>query len=513
MYKPFLKLLCLVAIFVWPKKMWSQLDYQYDPIGSRTVQMIYNNKPPLSQSTSTQNAPIPYFTSFFIIPETGYYINQYQNPQLVFPEHTFAAPGTYTGILYFSDRYSEPPPPPPSIVVNTINFNIASSAQAIKTPTSMNQVLTNNDLVYIDTNHHLIGGKKNIYAISFKPSSAGKLHFFYGAKVAQNIVRPSLATTFSNTNAYLINQASSPVPAPGAVIPFDGAHNPVTRFHHHFAQVMSYEIQGDLPVEVQQSNNGIESRVFYVFDHADNLIVDQEFAFMAVLTSPTAMPYDLSQPVKEGQDYLANATTNTWQIDQSNIVDFHFIKQKVRLPGDPNSLVLTDDCQCCASDSLKGYLLSYTFEFCNEGDGLAKAATVDFKDVDQVFSCIEAASTKYPINDTGTAWSLDMTSDPLENLRITENKKRSCAQVTFLATTNSVGTALINNSQRINATACTTFLPGTATVCASSVAEPAPEKNCSLGCNCVSCGWRPPWWGVVGVVGIILLVVYYRRGN
>ncbi|HFA52075.1 MAG TPA: hypothetical protein ENJ95_23915 [Bacteroidetes bacterium] len=444
---------------------------------------------------------------------SGYYYNISDDAAVpAFSKYTFNKSGNYDIYAYVSERYDDPKPPSYNGLLTAGPVSVNSSSNL---PNQLNDPFLNiNYRIMVDTNHLIMEGKKNVYALLLKPPSSGHVHFFYNSLVAgPKSYVPSNILNFNAFHKTALNQSS---PSDGYVRQnIDNGNS--TTFYNYFNKAITYPING-------LEDTLDERRLFYVLDNSPGLFVGDKYAFLAVLTSQRSVPGSAILPGGNGQQIIDAATSNTNKILNEEIVGYHYFEQKVLEPNDPNKLQLEEICYCC-SDENKAYRFTYKFEFCNDGLGAATGAIVSFLDSLDDFKCVEivdwepnAKLENQPVKTASDPYldEWEMGDLLLEPTLASTDKKRSCVTLTFEAVTNDQGTPKAKTGRVFSARACATLSPGgnVQQACAWDNSELAAVA-CVGPCPCTYC-FSPNWWVIAAAVGIVLFSLFYfvtRRKN
>lgn len=406
----------------------------------------------------------PYYTTMLFLSSGHYLIDSIPAGDVMsvvkLPDHLTLGKemGDKTSLnayMLYSERYNNPPPPRSSSMSTSVNpakINAKPNFGSFK-----NHTKKFND-VFIESNHGLLDGRTNGYAVSFRPVSDGTLYVFYNRKKTGGDAKDTETLTYDS-----LNQPTRPYyqhsPAINDLSPF-GNHIALFNGTGKFNSVLIYAVD---EMEFELGKDSIDSRLFFNLENHNLKGTENTYDMLAVLTSSPGGVQAFSDK-SPGYDIIKNATRGFFDINEEKVVGFYLLNQPTLLPKDPNSLTLIESCRCSDMlDSFEIFNMTYKFKFCNKSDtgeiAPATEATITiendwnhFQDCDTVISYdpVQAILQK-----RGKGIYV-MDSLELKDLNLTRDTNSSCAELSFKVFTKPG----INLRDFLRLRTCASFLKG-----------------------------------------------------
>ena len=462
---------------------------------------------PTLESIDPTGEIAPYYTGFLVLSNGHYAIyDSLFNNEFSLPLQSlgieFGQQPAISSYLLFSGRYNDPQPPEKSTQSTLLDPVLNSTSDF---GTFENKVQRVNQ-VFLESNHDVLAGRTNGYAVSYRPVNQSKLYIFYNRKIDNDVAQEVNNFEYSMSDSpplpYYAETGSVTMP------PVEG--NPTySAFKHggEFNSLILYEPKR----EFEFTRKKIDSRFFFNLSNTDLSGNGAQYEILAVLTHPsegTTLGFDDTTP---GFELLSEITNGNFEIDHDKIVGFYLLSQETLLPHDPNSLELIDMCRCQEKiDSNRVQKRFYQFKFCNDGKGkkIGEATEATITIDNQWFhfqDCFTYESSTPVEATTQNDGSFFMKGMRLQDLRLSQDPDSSCAEIIFSGYTRP-GSSLTLPSA---IAACATFVIGDSTVCAMDVSE-AGGAPCKAPCTFCNPAPKPPKW-IFGVAALAILALVLVR--
>ena len=384
---------------------------------------------------------IPHYGIFWIfgdgtfLKDSNYtYLEDTVSHQLL---HSYPGHHNYSAVTYLTEYYSNHKPPhltsPVSITITGSNFFV----------NQINKVIPINRKIGFITNHHNRHGYETVYVISSKPNNMSKrILFLYGSKVNGSNANP-VTDSFEFKRPHLSYYSNLSKLKMESTINFDNLNG--TSFHLDYDSILIYSLTKTDLAYISNIGDTLEHRLFYVLKTNSEMNENQNYRFLAILTSNE---YIEDKKVLDDENWSkvsSHLINGKMLSDNEYIEDFYLSENPVLGPHDPNHLRLI---KISKIDKDK-YKFEFELEYCNDGDAPTNSIFIRLIDKQNEYEnfTIEDVRFKgstfsgnwndhFPANDNIYGLKFDYNLPYKGNLNIPPD---SCGFVQFVVNTNAKG--------------------------------------------------------------------------